>query len=260
VTLSPLSHDKHARLRQRPLASYRFVAEFAVAPISLSEAPRSLHEFPLLFTAEPEGYFPSALLGLDAGSNLFVDAAGRWTAGYVPAFWRQGAFRLARLQGRDEWVLCLDTTSEQLNEEDGLALFDENGQPTAFVSQVFRFLVDLETDRGATIAACAALDRHGLIVPYELKVEHVDGSKTQLQGLYRVDQERLAGLGGEALGDLQAARALPLIYAHLFSLPKLALLGKLAAQRDKVNEGRQKTGTLDLDRLFGIVEDDPFIF
>ena len=60
----------------------------------------------------------------------------------------------------------------------------------------------------------------------------------------------------------EAMLALAVIYAHLLSLSKISLLGrlgKMAAEREQHQASLQK-GNLNLDRAFGIVEDDPFIF
>jgi hypothetical protein len=246
----------------RPVSSYHFAQPSIAISLYRSEVARASHEFPVVFTAEPDGYFPAALMGLTSGRNAFVDVQGRWLAGYIPAVWRRGAFRLARVQDREEWVLCLDLDSELIGSEEGHTLFDAEGKPTEWVGQVMRFLGQLEQDRAVTLNACAALDRLGLLVPLDLQVKKQDGSALRLDGLFQVDEVKLNTLPGEGLSELQAAGALSLAYCHLFSLHKLTLLGKLAAQRNEEAERHRqlKEGKLDLDRVFGIVEDDPFIF
>jgi hypothetical protein len=262
VHLVPLTYEQHGALRLRPYSDYRFAQDAAVISLLGSETPRAAHEFPIAFTAEPEGYFPAALLGVEPGRNAFVDAQGRWLAGYLPALWRRSAFRLARLEGKEDWVLCIDRDSPWLDPGEGQPLFDESGNPAKLIQQVMQFLGQLEADRQVTIAACAAIDRQGLIVPWELKIDRQDGTVQRIDGLFRVDEAKLRGLSGEALADLQHFQALPLVYAHLFSLQKMPLLGRLAAERAAERQQREilQEGKLDLDRLFGIVEDDPFIF
>jgi hypothetical protein len=262
VKLVPINRDTHAKLRLRPLSSFLFVGETAAVSLYGSEAMRAAHEFPVVFTAEPEGYFPAGLLGLRSGQNLFVNSQGRWLADYIPAVWRRGAFRLARLQDSDDRVLCLDETSDLVSTGEGEPIYDEAGTPTAILDQAGRFLVQLEREATATLAACAALDRLGLIVPFELKIDRGRGGAQTVSGLFRIDAARLPQLSSDRLAELLTLGALPLVYAHQFSLHKLAALGRLATEREEEDLRRQtlKLGKLNLDQVFGIVEDDPFIF
>ena len=262
MNLVPLSYESHATLRLRSLASYSFAKGSALVSLYASEAYRAAHEYPVTFSAEPDGFFPAALLGTAADENLFVDAQGRWLANYIPALWRRGPFRLAKIQASGEYVLCVDLDSEQVDQTEGELLFDAEKKPSPRVAQSMQFLGQLENERKATLAACAVLDRHGLLVPWDLKIRQLDGSTRKLDGLSRVDETRLNELDGETLVELQRSGALALIYAHLFSMQKMALLGRLAGERAKAAEQHKdlKAGKLDLDRVFGIVEDDPFIF
>lgn len=262
MKLVPITRDTHAKLRLRPLSSFLFVGETAAVSLYGSEALRAAHEFPVVFTAEAEGYFPAGLLGLRNGQNLFVDSRGRWLVDYIPAVWRRGAFRLARLQDSDDRVLCLDETSDLISSSDGEPIYDEDGAPTAILDQAGRFLVQLEREGAATLAACAALDRLGLIVPFALKVNRSRGTAQTVSGLFRIDIAKLSQVPADRLAELLTLGALPLAYAHQFSLHKLAALGRLAAEREEEESRRQALtqGKLNLDQVFGIVEDDPFIF
>jgi hypothetical protein len=262
VNLAPLSHEHHAALRLRPLASYDFARDSALVSLYASEVYRAAHEFPVTFSAEADGFFPAALLGLAPGQNLFVGAKGQWLSSYVPALWRRGPFRLAKVKEREEWVLCMDLDSPQLNANEGEPLFDAEGKPAPLVGKIMQFLVQLETDRAVTLAACSAMDRHGLLQPWDLQVQKTDGSTLKIDGLTKIDEGKLTALDGEALAELNQTGALALIYAHLFSLHKLPILGQLGGVHEQVAQQKKaiESGKLDLDRVFGIVEDDPFIF
>ena len=52
-------------------------------------------EYPIVFRRDSEGALrPVALLGLTREENLFLDGAGGWRAGYVPALLRRGPFSI----------------------------------------------------------------------------------------------------------------------------------------------------------------------
>jgi hypothetical protein len=102
----------------------------------------------------------------------------------------------------------------------------------------------------------------GLIVPWALDITRPDGQKQRISDLFQVDESKIATLPGEDLVRLRDTGALPLIYAHLLSLPRVSTLGRLAKaanERDQQHAALQQ-GNLNLDRTFGIVEDDPFMF
>jgi len=259
VTLIPLSRDQHADLRVRPLDSLGFAADMMAISLYGSETLRAAHEFPIIFTAEREGYFPAALLGLTGGQNLFVDGQGRWLAGYLPAVWRRGAFRLAKVTDGDRWILCILEDSPLLSRSEGQPLFAEDGAPTPLVDQVTQFLLSLENDRVGSLAACAELDRQGLIIPWDLRVSEHDAPKRRLEGLYKIDEPKFLDCSKDALFALNRCGALPMIYAHFMSLHKMSLLKRLADERLAALKTAEAP-IQDLDQIFGIMEDDPFIF
>lgn len=183
---------------------------------------------------------------------------------HIPAILRRGPFRLGQVEGEQEpkMVLCLEDSSDLISETEGQPLFDESGAPTAFVSAATTLLSQLARDIRATQAICALLDQMGLIVPWPLDIAHPDGQKQRVSDLFHIDESKIATLPGEDLVRLRDAGSLAVIYAHLLSLSKISLLARLAtmaAEREQQNATLQK-GNLNLDRAFGIVEDDPFIF
>jgi hypothetical protein len=261
VKLVPVSREDHGLKKIRTPPTYAAFRPQAVISLFGAEVARAAHDFPIGFTAEKEGYFPAALTGVEPGKNLFVGLDGAWLAGYHPALLRRAPFLLARLEDSENWVLCLDEDSDLLSDKEGQPLFAEDGSPTPLVAQATEFLVELERNRVATLAACAVLDKLRLLCPWELTVEK-GGATFMIQGLYRVDQERLRLVPPDGLVELRDTGALLIAYAHQISQVNLSLLGRLTAAHDQAEAQRQAllTGSVDLDRAFGIIDDDPFQF
>jgi len=264
LALVPINRDLHGKTKIRPLASFAFASATTAVPVYGSEIITMGYEAPIIFTRGPAGLNPAALLGLHAGQNLFLDAQGRWIGSHIPAIWRRGPFRLAQVEGREEgnMALCLDDSSEQVNEAEGTPLFDEAGAPTALVSSVSTMLSQLQRDIHITRAICALLDRLELIIPWNLDIPRADGTAVRVSDLLQVDESRIGALSAEELLEVRNAGALPLIYAHLLSLSKVHLLARLAKQAHEraQQQAAMQKGNLNLDRAFGIVEDDPFLF
>lgn len=264
MALVPISRDLHAKTRIRPISSFAFAAKATVVPVYGSEIVLMSHEVPVVFVREAGNFVPSALIGVRPGQNLMLDPQGRWLGSHIPAIWRRGPFRLARVDGEQEprMVLCLDEGSDLISETEGHPLFDEQGAPAPMISAASNLLSQLERDIRSTQAICAVLDQMGLIVPWALDISHTDGQKQRVSDLFHIDEPKISTLSGEDLVRLRDAGTLAVIYAHLLSLSKVTLLGRLAKMADEraQQQAALQKGNLNLDRAFGIVEDDPFIF
>jgi hypothetical protein len=264
VALVPISRDLHGKTRIRPLPSFAFAANATAVPVFGGEIVPMSQEVPVIFIRDGNGYGPAALLGVRNGQNLLVDPQGRWIGAHIPAVWRRGPFRLAGVEGQEDgkMVLCLDDSSDLINESEGLPLFDEQGAPSALLGTATTLLSQLERDSRATRTISALLDHLGLIIPWNLEITQPDGAARRVSDLFQVDETKIATLSAEDLVRVRDVGALPLIYAHLLSLSKigaLARMAKLVEDRMQQRAALDK-GNLNLDRAFGIVEDDPFIF
>jgi hypothetical protein len=266
VALTPISRELHGKTRIRPISSFAFTAKETVVPIFGSEILLMSQEVPVVFLREADSFTINALLGVRAGQNLMLDPQGRWIGAHIPAAWRRGPFRLAQVAGEPadnpRLVLCIEDGSDQISETEGQPLFDESGAPSALISGATNLLSQMERDIRSTQAVCALLNEMGLIVPWPLDIVQPDGQTRRVADLFHIDESKIATLSGEDLVRLRDSGALAVIYAHLLSLSKIGLLGrlaKMAAEREQHQATLQK-GNLNLDRAFGIVEDDPFIF
>ena len=83
----PVNRDRHAGKKIREITSFGFASKFHIAYVTMHEFARAAAVYPIVFLEDKEKdeFRPVALLGLDAGENLFVGEAGKWDASYVPA-------------------------------------------------------------------------------------------------------------------------------------------------------------------------------
>lgn len=262
MKLVPITHEAHGAKKVRPVTSHAFARTSSVLPLYAAELGRAATEFPICFTQLPEGFFPGALMGIEPANNLFVGPDGQWLAGYLPAVLRRGPFALARVENSDNWVLCLDESSDLVSESEGLPLFGEDGQTTPFLAQVTTLLGDLERNRIVTLAACDALAAHQILEPWELRIDDGNNNIRKLEGLFRISEEKLNSVDGEALLDLRNRGALMVAYAHLFSLAKLQVIGLLAGRQAQLlgQKNSLQRNDINLDHIFGVADDDPFLF
>ncbi len=186
--------------------------------------------YPIVFRKTAEGGFqPIALFGLKDGQNLFLDEA-RWDAAYVPLSVERQPF-LIGVSG-DELMVHIDLDSPRVGTVIGEAVFLEHGGTSEFLERVNSVLLALYEGLQSTPAFVAALLEHDLLESFTLDVELDDGSRNRLAGFYTINEERLAGLDGAALGRLNQAGYLQPIYMAVASVSNFQALIERVNQTD----------------------------
>lgn len=248
-----VSKTTHADKRWKLFSNYAFTSQDAVAPLVVDELPPALMHMPIAFIKQQDQYALVAVLGLQAGQNLFVATDGRWLGGYAPAVYRGSPFQLARTDD-DQQALVVDADSGLVNDTEGEAFFDEEDKPTQRVRDIFDFLLKVQTSRALTQRICAVLAEHQLIQPWPINVKDEAGER-QVEGLYRIDEAAMNTLAPEAFEALRQSGALPVAYCQLLSMQHLQTLGKLAEAHASAKAQSQAalpttdTGELDLEFL-----------
>ena len=180
--------------------------------------------FPIVFTVG-DTPIPIALMGLNEGVNVFLDADGRSldAAMYIPAYIRRYPFLLARLSPEsDELSLCFDPTSGAVGEnKTGEPLFDGD-QPSDATKAILEFCEQFETAGQRTSAFMEELKKSGLLMDGEVAIQPEGYDQPFVyRGFQMVDEEKLRELRGDELRKMNQNGMLPLIYGHLFSLAQM---------------------------------------
>jgi hypothetical protein len=227
-----LNANKHRDLTVSPSPTgYTFAAAAQSVILAAIEFVEACREYPIIFSPAGDGIItPLALLGLQAGENLYVDKTGAWNTTYIPAYIRRYPFILADT-GTQELPVCIDQSFDGLNIEGGQRLFTEQGDPTDYCRQVQAFIQEFQNQPALTAAFTAKLQELGLFRPMDANIQLHDGSSFQLNGLLIVDENSLARLGDVVILDLFRKGYLGLIYTHLASVKNLARLVDLKAAR-----------------------------
>ena len=232
-----ISRQHYGHKRWLRYNSYAHAADSVLMPVTLSELPKVVLSLPMLFSRAGDGFSINALMNLAPGKNLLVAPGGQWVGRYVPAGFRAYPFILGNMPD-GETVLCIDEDSGLVSDgPEGEPFFDEEGLPSKAIQDVLGFLNACQAQGNATLAACAALAKFELIQPLEINLQGEDGVQ-KVTGLFRVDEERLNGLGAEALAEVRNAGGLAVAYTQLLSMQHLSGLAELlkvnaqAAQKD----------------------------
>lgn len=224
----PVNNERHAGKKIRASNDFRFASKFHVAYVTVHEFSRAAAIYPLVFLEDKEGdaFRPVALMGLDAGENLFVDAQGQWSGSYIPAIIRRYPFALSKAQEADRYIVCVDEASDLLSDTEGAAMFDDQGNPTQVIENVKRYLGELQQMDGMTHEFGKFLVQNNLLTPLNMRVNAADQVRN-ITGCYVINEERLNNFTDAKFAEIRQKGYLPAIYAHLISLSQIERLATL---------------------------------
>ncbi len=200
---------------------YSFAASTNSVYVVASEFAAAAREYAIVFAREAQGQpIPAVLLGLQRDQNLVVDAQGRWSGDYVPAYVRRYPFILAAApDAGDQFTVCIDEAYSGFNTaREGERLVADDGTQGELLARSVQFLQEFHQHTLVTGAFCQALDSLGLLDAMQAEIALNSGPKFTLTGLFCVTPARLAALSGEQLKSLLDQGYLDLIYRHLHSL------------------------------------------
>ena len=222
--LQPLNATQHATLKVRQVEKSPFIAKTHAIPVTVDEFGLAQRDYPIVFSIG-ENPIPIALMGLNEGINVFLDADGRAVDSsiYIPAYIRRYPFLLARLNPEsDELSLCFDPTSEAVGEfADGQTLF-EGDQPSDATKAILEFCEQFETAGQRTAAFMEDVKKSGLLMDGEVAIQPEGYQQPFIyRGFQMIDEEKLHELRGDELRKYNQNGMLPLLYAHLFSLTQM---------------------------------------
>ena len=244
--ITPLSRNDHQDLKVRADSrDFAFARGSHFAPLVGAEFQQAARDLPILFTVGEEAAGAIALLGIEPGRNLFVDANGAWAEGvYVPAFIRRYPFVLGRAGGgeaapgdtggdeAERLTVCFDSAWSGIGPEvDGDRLFTEAGEESDLLRRQVAFLQEYRRESERTERCVRRLQELGLLTAREIQLTTADGGSQVLRDFHVVDESRLAALDQDAIGELHAEGYLGWCHAQLISLGNLGRLQRRTGDR-----------------------------
>lgn len=232
--LAPLDREAHKNLKldtAKPVVSR--VADQNSVFLAAVEFGDACKEFPIVFVraGEPGAdgkppVAPLAVLGLKAGSNLFVNG-DKWDANYVPAYVRRYPFAMARLDGNaNNLAVCFDSKWEGFGETTGEALFN-NGEPTEFLLNARTFLENFEQEAERTRLICNLLVEMDLLQDMRFEATLPNGEKLDVEGFLALDEKKYSELADDKVLQLHRNGLIGLIELHRLSMGNM---NRLAAR------------------------------
>src|SRR5690606_15185613 len=209
MTLQVLSRQTHKDLSlSTPPEPWAFARPRMIAGLVGPELPEVMKSMPIAFSVHDDAVNVVALLGL-GDHNLFVGSQGEWLGTYIPAVLRPWPFSL--MQQEDHRVVGVDVDSTAVTEGEGKRLFDEAGEPSEWLSNTIRFLQSFSDQEQVMTRAVKAIQKVGLLTPWEFKATQSEGTQVKIAGLHQVDRKAFEALSDEDFITLRREGALPVV-------------------------------------------------
>ncbi len=229
VTLDSQAH-RHLRVKAGPSASLGDAQRFA--PVVPSEFTQMATACPLFLSkdADTGAFYCGAMLGFDEGENLFLDDDAYH--GHRPLSLQRMPFYIS---GPD---LGIDLDHPRLGGADGVAVFDADGKPTAYLESVIASFRDLRAGQVQARVFIETLLEHDLVEAVDLDIAFDDGAHHHIRGLYTINRQSLDGLGDAVVVELFRRGYLLLIHAMLVSQKQLpSLIERRNARKLRASAG-----------------------
>jgi hypothetical protein len=231
-TLRPLNLEEYGSFGITPRTTVPFAANTHAIPLTVDEFAQAQRSYPIIFSMGGEPV-PLALVGLNEGKNLYVDADGNWEANaYVPAFVRRYPFMLLPNEAQSNTLtLCFDPTSDIVAADGENKLYDGT-EPSETTKGILAFCEQFEQAVANTKMFMEELVKLDLLMDGEVKIERPDMAQPAVyKGFRMVSIEKFRNIRGDKARQLVQNGMMDLIYAHMFSLQLIGGLFERQVQK-----------------------------
>jgi hypothetical protein len=216
-----LDSQSHRKLRVHAQAAAHYGDDQRFVAVVVNEFHALAMHYPILFSkdADTGQFYCGAMMGFDAGENLFLDEH-RTLGVYRPLNLQRGPFLTS---GSD---LAIDLDHPRVTQSGDQSLFTETGEPTAYLQSIMGLMRELRPGLERTRVFIDTLLRLKLIEPMTISARFDDGTDHEFTGLYTVNRDQLNQLADAAVLDLFRRGYLQLIYLMLASLKHVSALAR----------------------------------
>ncbi|MFT4782317.1 MAG: hypothetical protein ACI9IV_000043 [Paracoccaceae bacterium] len=226
----PISSERHRDWSVQMGKSYSFAKGVNSVPLLAAEFLACAADYTIIFAGNDDAVFPSVILGMRDGENNHVDADGKWTGTYVPAFLRRYPFVFSQSENGETFTLCIDEEFDGFNKDGrGERMFDADGERTQFLETMLSFVREYQSLFNRTTLFCRRLKEHDLLQAAQAQFNLPGGESASLAGFYTIDREKLKALPADVLAEMARTDELELCYAHLHSLANLTPMARRIA-------------------------------
>lgn len=222
---APVHKEKHKNIKVKQGVLSKHLVKQSLIPMTISEFEYACAHFPIVFAQKQgsDSYEPVIVTGVAAGENLWVENE-QWIAEYTPQICYRFPFGMVpNPEQENSIILVIDENSEQFNETEGNALFNEDGSETDYLINVTQSLVEQHQDGLHTQLLTTMLKEFDVLTPLQLDLT-LNGAPLNLTGLYQIDREKMYNLATDKMAQFHEKGYLLAIYAHMTSIHQFVKL------------------------------------
>lgn len=241
ANLVAIDPQAHKNLTINPALAEIHGATLNLIPTVLAEFPHLAVQYPIVLAKNGDTgeFIFSALLGFEPHENLFWQQE-QWQGLYLPLQLQRQPFFVGDVvdeKTNGDYVVCLDMDSPSINQASSThasagdelnlnsqSLFTETGEDSPYFQQAKNCLAQLLQGEIDNKNLLNALNKFDLLQPLSVEITFINKQSTRLNGLYTINQDKLAALPVEHIAELHQQHLLPAIYTMITSLGQLYAL------------------------------------
>ncbi|MEH6730487.1 MAG: SapC family protein [Pseudoalteromonas sp.] len=200
-----------------------------MVPVVMAELNQIAVQQPIVFAKNSEtGEFTlNALLGFEQHENLFYQNS-QWQGVYLPLQLQRQPFFVGDTHAQQtQYPVCINLNSpavvnNRAQSQNNLEpIYTQSAEESSYFKQIKQCLGHLLQGEIDNKKLIDTLLQHDLLQPLSLEVTFQNSQKTKLNGLYTINQERLAQLNSDQITLLHQSALLPAIYTVITSLGQI---------------------------------------
>lgn len=220
----PLNNSSHKNLAIGDKVDYSYFETVHMLPLQVQEFMSAATSFPIVFTKNNQtGEFVSiAITALKPNTNKLLKN-GQWQSRYLPIQVQLYPLGMTHVD-EEKIILGIDINNSSVAENETHRLFTEAGEKTDYLSKKLELAGLQASYQDMTKYFINVLLEHELLQPRTLTVTALDGTKTNIDGIYTIDEPKLQQLDDATLLNFAKRGFYSAIYAHLCSLSLIDLV------------------------------------
>ncbi len=231
-------------------------------PVLITELASVIGQYVLAFKKPGQAFVPVILTDVGFNRNVYIRRDGHWMSRYLPFCLRNYPFCFAANDAGERFLGIASDRLATEEHEGALPLFKADGSLSESVQKHRANIEKLEELYRLNLQKIQVLADEGLIVEWPLKVRlEKDKDPIAVEGLYRIDPEKLLALGGDKLELLKNHGVLTFALSQPMSMQHTSILMERAAHLIQ-QESRSKTVAAPEPRKpsFDLSNDDMIVF
>ena len=216
-----LDKKKHLNFKIKRQDNYNFAAKANSLPVAGFEFFEASRNFPIFFVKNSAaGYIPIAILSFRKDGH---DLGENWQGVYAPAYIRRYPFVLS-----SEGLVLFDEDAPHVQEAEGDALFNAEGEATETTNELVGFLKTVDTGFRLTEEFTKALAEKDIVEPFKGQIK-VEGGALNLGDLYAINEKKMhEALSESDVNEWFKKGWLAWAHAHLHSIGSIGEIIKRA--------------------------------